>query len=162
MAEPTVAANRVVTVTYSIVDESGKVLEQSDLPIDYLHGSENGLFLKVEEALEGKVSGDSVDVTLAPEEGFGKRDPSLTYSDKIENVPPEYRKLGAEAEFRNDQGGSIKMVVTHVDNGTITLDGNHPFAGKSLTFHVKVVGVREATDDELRDGVNPQQRPTMH
>jgi FKBP-type peptidyl-prolyl cis-trans isomerase SlyD len=162
MTEPTVAANKVVSVTYSIIDESGEVLEQSDLPVDYLHGSENGLFMKVEEALEGKAAGDSVEVTLTPEEGFGQRDPTLTYSDKIENVPPEYRKLGAEAEFRNEQGGSIKMVVTHVDNGTITLDGNHPFAGKSLTFHVKIVGVRDATAEELESGVNPQQRPTLH
>ena len=162
MAEPTIATNKVVTVTYSIRDESGEVLEQSDLPIDYLHGSENGLFLKVEKALEGKGIGDAVEVMLTPEEGFGEKDPSLTYSDKIENVPPEYRKLGAEAEFHNEAGGSIKMVVTHVDNGTITLDGNHPFAGKSLTFHVKVVGVREPTAEELKQGVNPQQRPTMH
>lgn len=162
MTEPTVAANKVVSVTYSIIDASGEVLEQSDLPVDYLHGSENGLFMKVEEALEGKAAGDSVEVTLTPEEGFGQRDPTLTYSDKIENVPPEYRKLGAEAEFRNEQGGSIKMVVTHVDKGTITLDGNHPFAGKSLTFHVKIVGVRDATAEELESGVNPQQRPTLH
>lgn len=162
MAEPVVATNKVVTVTYSICDASGEVLEQSDLPVDYLHGSDNGLFFKVEEALLGKGIGDTVEVTLSPEEGFGEKDPSLTYSDKIENVPPEYRKLGAEAEFRNESGGSIKMVVTHVDNGTITLDGNHPFAGKTLIFNVKVVGVREPTAEELQQGVNPQQRPTMH
>lgn len=162
MSEPIVADNKVVTVTYSIRDASDEILEQSDLPIDYLHGSDNGLLLKVENALLGKAVGDIVEVTLTPEEGFGERDPSLTYSDKIENVPPEYRKLGAEAEFRNESGDSIKMVVTHIDSGTITLDGNHPFAGKSLTFHLRVMGVREATAEELRQGVNQQQRPTMH
>lgn len=162
MSEPIVEANKVVTITYSIVDESGEVLEQSDLPVDYLHGSDSGLFEKVEQALEGKRVGDSVEVTLPPAEAFGEWNPDLTYSDKIENVPPEYRKLGAEAEFRNDKGESITMVVTHADSGTITLDGNHPFAGKTVTFHVKVGGVREATDDEIRNGVNPARRPTLH
>ena len=162
MTDQTVEANMVVTVTYSIVDQGGQVLEQSDLPVDYLHGSDNGLFLKIEQALEGKQAGDTVEVTLSPAEAFGEWNPELTFSDKIENVPPEYRKMGAEAEFRNEAGESITMVVTHVDSGTITLDGNHPFAGKTVTFNVKVQGVREASAEELAQGVNPNKRPTMH
>ncbi len=162
MTEQIVGANKVVTVTYSIVDQSGQVLEQSDLPVDYLHGSENGLFEKIEEALEGKQAGDAVEVILSPAEAFGEWNADLTFSDKIENVPPEYRKMGAEAEFRNEAGESITMVVTHIDSGTITLDGNHPFAGKTVTFHVKVQGVREPSADEMAQGVNPNKRPTMH
>lgn len=162
MSEQKVAANKVVSVTYSIVDHSGEVLEQSDLPVEYLHGSDHGLFEKVEQALEGKGIGESVSVTLQPAEAFGERNEDMTFTDRIENVPPEYRKMGAEAEFRNENGESLKMVVTHIDSGTITLDGNHPFAGKTVTFNVKVADVRDASSDELRDGVNLDSKPTIH
>lgn len=163
MSDQRVAANKVVSITYSIVDTHGdEVLEQSDLPVEYLHGSDHGLFIKVEQALEGKQVGDGVAVSLTPREAFGERNSEITFTDKIENVPPEYRKLGAEAEFRNENGESLTMTVTHLDSGTITLDGNHPFAGKSVTFNVKVVAIRDPSSEELLNGVNKQQQPTFH
>lgn len=152
MTANVVTRGRVVTLTYSITDELGNTVEQIDVPVSYLHGGETGLFPKIERALEGHGVGDSVSVELSPEEGFGSWDPSMTFSDMIENVPPEYRVLGAKAEFVNDEHETITMVVTHVDNGTVTLDGNHPFAGKTVTFHVKVESIREATAEELRTG----------
>ena len=116
---------------------------------------------KIEQALEGHIAGDSVSVELSPEEGFGSWDPAMTFSDVIENVPPEYRVVGAKAEFVNDEDETITMVVTHVDNGSVTLDGNHPFAGKTVTFHVKVEGVRDATAHELRTGEVDDARPPV-
>lgn len=142
----------MVKLTYSITDELGNVVEQIDVPISYLHGGAAGLFPKIEQALEGRGIGDAVTVELSPEEGFGSWDPAMTFSDLIENVPPEYRQVGAKAEFVNDEQETITMVVTHVDNGTVTLDGNHPFAGKTVTFHVKVEEIRPATPEELRTG----------
>jgi FKBP-type peptidyl-prolyl cis-trans isomerase SlyD len=147
-----VARNKVVSVTYTITDESGDVVEQIDVPVSYLHGREGGLFLKIERALEGKGVGDQVEVSLSPAEGFGDRDPDLTFSDRIENVPPAYRKLGAKAEFVNEAGEKVEMTVTHVDAGTVTLDGNHPFAGKTITFRVTVAEIRDARPDELASG----------
>lgn len=159
MAEQRVQANKVVSVKYSIVDDRGEVVEQIDVPVDYVHGGPSGLFEKIEQALEGKTVGEAVEVTLSPEEGFGVWDPELTYTDAIENVPPEYRKVGEKAEFYNDKGETIAMTVTHVDNGTVTLDGNHPFAGKTVTFNVTVAAVREASPDEMVNGIEP---PTLH
>ena len=149
-----ISKDKVVTVSYRIATEDGETVEQMDTPVSYLHGRDSGLFEKVEAALEGKAPGDIVSVTLSPEEGFGDWNPEKTFSDAIENVPPEYRTLGAKAEFMNEEGGSLEMTVTHVDAGTVTLDGNHPLAGKTITFHVKVVDTRDATAEEIRNGVD--------
>ena len=100
MTEETVAKQKVVTFTYVILDENRSVQEQSDLPMSYLHGVDGKMFEKVEAELEGKTVGDVVEVTLEPAEAFGERDPSLTYSDSLENVPAEFQQIGAEATFQ--------------------------------------------------------------
>lgn len=162
MTEQFVGQHKVVSFTYSIIDGSGEVIEQSDIPISYVHGGRHDLFEKVEEALEGSVVGDTVEVELMPEEGFGEHDPGLTYTDDIENVPPEFRHLGAEVEMMNDQGDSRKFVVTHIGDGKLTVDGNHPLAGKTITFHIRVTAIRDATPEEVATGVEPMEMPVLH
>lgn len=157
-----ITKDKVVTVTYRVEDEQGEVIERIDLPVSYVHGRDSGLVEKVEQALQGKGAGDEVAVVLSPADGFGEWEPAMTFSDAIENVPPQYRQLGAEAEFLNEEGETLKMVVTHVDNGTVTLDGNHPFAGKNITFFVKVLEVRDATAEEIRNGVQQMPGSTLH
>jgi len=149
-----ITKDQVVTVSYRIEDEKGETVEVVETPVSYLHGRDSGLFEKVEAALDGKAVGDVVSVTLSPAEGFGEWNPERTFSDAIENVPPEYRKLGAVAEFMNEDGETLQMTVTHVDAGTVSLDGNHPLAGKHLTFHVRVLDVRDATAQEKMHGVS--------
>jgi FKBP-type peptidyl-prolyl cis-trans isomerase SlyD len=154
--------DKVVTFTYSISDETGEILEQSDIPINYVHGGKHDLFEKVEQALEGSVVGDTVEVTLTPEEGFGLHDPEKTYTDDLENVPPEFQHIGAEVEMMNDQGDAMKFTVTSIEDGKLTVDGNHPMAGKVITFHIKVTGIRDATPEELTSGVEPMPMPVLH
>ena len=77
MTDQFVEQNKVVSFVYSIVDESGELLEQSDLPISYVHGGKHDLFEKVEQGLDGAVVGDTVEVSLTPEEGFGAHDPGF-------------------------------------------------------------------------------------
>ena len=103
-------------------------------------------------AMEGKSEGDEVEIVLTPEEGFGTYNPEITYTDKIDNVPPEFRQIGAEAEFRNESGETITMTVVSMNNGEIKLDGNHPFAGKTMTFMVKIIAIRDAAEEEIRTG----------
>ena len=154
--------NKVVSFTYSITDESGAVIEQSDLPISYVHGGPHDLFEKVEQELEGSVVGDTVEVRLSPEEGFGAHDPDLTYTDELDNVPSEFRRVGAEVEMMNDQGDTRTFTVTHIEDGKLTVDGNHPMAGKSIVFHIKVTGIRDATPEEVANGVEPMLMPVLH
>lgn len=157
-----VAQNKVVSFTYSIVDASGEIIEQSDLPISYVHGGKHDLFEKVEQALDGCVIGDLVEVSLTPEEGFGEHDPTLTFTDDLENVPEEFRHIGAEVEMMNDQGDSRKFTVARIENGKLTVDGNHPLAGKTIIFHIRVTDIRDATADEISTGVEPMSMPVLH
>lgn len=157
-----VGHGKVVSFTYSIVDQSGNVIEQSDLPISYVHGGQHELFEKVVDALEGSVIGDTVEVELTPAEGFGEHDPELTYTDDIENVPPEFRRVGAEVEMMNDQGETRTFIVSNIEGDKLTVDGNHPMAGKTIVFHIRVTAIRDATPDELANGVEPMQMPVLH
>ena len=142
----------VVTFTYMILDSHGKVLEQSDLPMYYIHGVDDKMYPCAEKALDGAAVGDVVEVKLTPEEGFGYPDPELIYSDEISNVPAEYHEIGAEAIFESEDGETITMVVTKIENGKITLDANHPFAGQTVFFKITIIAVRQATEQEIGTG----------
>ncbi|MDH3871197.1 MAG: FKBP-type peptidyl-prolyl cis-trans isomerase [Gammaproteobacteria bacterium] len=162
MSKPIVSRDKVVSFTYSIQDAEGNIVEQSDLPISYVHGGQHDLFEKIEVSLEGCAVGDTVKVALTPEEGFGQHDENLTYTDDLDNVPPEFRRIGAEVEMMNDQGETRKFIVTHIENDKLTVDGNHPLAGKIITFNIKVADIRDASPDELARGVEPMATPVMH
>lgn len=147
-----VAAQKVVTFTYVIKDSKGQVMEQSGLPMSYIHGVDGKMYPSAEKAMEGAKVGDEITVSISPEEGFGYPDPDLMYIERIENVPEEYRHIGAEAMFQNEQDETITMKVTRIDDEEITLDANHPFAGKTVVFVMTVMGVRDATDHEIGTG----------
>lgn len=150
MTEQRIAPAKLVTLTYRITDTEGLVLEQNDMPVSYLHGGYSDMFAKVEQALEGKAAGDVVEVTLAPHEGFGDHDPDLTFTDDLDNVPPEFRRLGAEVEMQNEVGDARTFIVTRIEDGQLTVDCNHPFAGKTVRFRIEIMSVRDATAEELQ------------
>ncbi len=160
MSIPIVGKNKVVSITYSILDENGVVMEQSDIPVSYVHGGPNQMFPEVEAALEGHGIGERVEVTLPPEKAFGPHDPNLTFTDDIDNVPPQFRKLGAEVEMQNENGDVRTFFVSKIEDGKLTVDGNHPFAGKTITFAVTVADIRDATPEEQANGVS--QSPVLH
>ena len=161
MGRARVDKHKVVFLTYRIRDLDGQLHEQVDLPIGYVHGANSNLFEQIEQALDGHVVGDTVEVQLSPKEGFGERRPDLTYTDAVENVPPEVRRLGAEAEFQNDRGETITMVVSRIEDGQITLDGNHPLAGKAVIFEVTITDIRDATAEEIARGI-PEGGQLLH
>lgn len=148
-----ITRHSVVNISYRIVNEQGEVAEQSGIPIEYIHGIDNQMFAKVEQALEGKTAGETVEVSLPPEEGFGPHQLELTFTDDVENVPPEYRSVGARPTFQNADGETKEFIVSKIEDGKLTVDGNHLYAGQTVTFFVDVVGVRPATESELQNGV---------
>ncbi len=149
-----ISNDKHVTLTYSVIDETGETIERIDLPIEYIQGKQNQVIEKIEAALEGHKMGDRVEVSLTPEEGFGPHLTELTFTDDIKNVPTEFHSIGAEVEFQNDQGETKIFRVTKINNDELTVDGNHPFAGKNITYHINVTGVRNATIEELAQGVS--------
>ena len=150
MSAETARRGKLVSLTYSLINQHGEVFEQSDVPVSYLHGMDSGLFGKVEQALEGKTVGDKVQVTLSPDEGFGSRDPGLTFTDDLDNVPLELRFVGARLEAQNASGETMSFIVTHVNHDKFTVDGNHPLAGQTVQFHVTIQDVRTPTAEELQ------------
>lgn len=162
MSDAVVSKHKVVSIVYRICDEAGNIMEQIDYPVSYVHGGPSDLIEKVETALEGTTVGDSVEVVLEPDEAFGDHDPALTFTDDLENVPSQFRHVGAEVEMQNDEGDSRTFVVSKIENGKLTVDGNHPMAGKRVTFIVTVKEIRDATEAEIKQGVTPMAQPVLH
>jgi FKBP-type peptidyl-prolyl cis-trans isomerase SlyD len=156
----TIKRDKFVSLTYTITDNNNDILERIDMPVNYVHGRDSQVIDKVENALEGCVQGDEISVELRPEEGFGEHLHELTFVDDIDNVPLEFRHLGAEVEFQNDKGESRMFRVSKIEDGKLTVDGNHPFAGKVITYNIKVTAVRDATPDEITSGA--VQAPSLH
>ena len=153
MSEQIIRPGKYVTLTYSIADDAGNILEQTDLPVGYIHGGNTELIGGMDEAVTGKRAGDRVELTLDPDQGFGPHDPNLTFTDDLENVPPEFRFLGAEVPMQSESGEVKTFVVSRIGEGTLSVDGNHPLAGKSLKVHVRIQEVRDPTQDEIaQDG----------
>ena len=148
-----VTADRVVTLHYTLKDDGGAVLDSSagGEPLAYIQGHGN-LVVGLEKALEGRTDGTSLTVVVAPAEGYGTRDESL-----VQRVPKRTLqgagalKKGMQFQARA-QGGMRLFTVTAVIGDMVTLDGNHPLADQTLHFEVQIVGVREATAEELEHG----------
>ncbi len=148
-----VASQKVVTLDYTLTESQGQVVDQSQGgQFAYLHGS-NNIIPGLENALEGKEAGEELSVTLEPEEAYGERDERL-----IQNVPkdmfPEEAEVapGNQFQAQGPDGSPILLTVTAVQEQEVEVDANHPLAGETLNFAVKIVDVREATDDEIAHG----------
>ncbi|WP_319478686.1 peptidylprolyl isomerase [Marispirochaeta aestuarii] len=148
-----IAQDTVVFIDYILNDGDGNLLEKSDREENfaYLHGY-GQLPAKLEEALEGKEAGARVQVSLSPEEGFGDRDEKQIISVPRDRFPEDEEIVnGLQVEAETDQGHQVFTIIDIQDN-TVTLDGNHPYAGVDLDFDVTVAQVRAATEEELDHG----------
>jgi FKBP-type peptidyl-prolyl cis-trans isomerase SlyD len=140
---------KFVSLTYVIADVDGNILEQNDIPVSYVYGGEMELLGGVDRVLRGKQVGERVEIDVsAVDAGFGDHDPNLTFTDDIDNVPPEFRQLGAEVQMQNDQGDVKSFFVTKMENGKLTVDGNHPLAGKALKLTIDIKEIRDSTPDD--------------
>ena len=145
--------NKYVELKYKVLDKkTGSVLTLVDFPLGYVHGANEVLAPSVAAELEGKAAGDVIEVDIDGNTVFGARDESLVFTDRIENVPEEYRELGMTIVMENEKGEAKNFVVTRMDDKTLTVDGNHPLCGRELIFHLEVLTVRDATEEEIEAG----------
>ena len=151
LSDEVIRPGKYVSLTYRIADRAGNILEQTDLPVGYIHGGLREIIGGMDEALSGKRAGDRVDLQLSAEQGFGPHDPDLTFTDDLDNVPPEFRFVGAEVQMQNDRGDVRTFYVTQVCESTLTVDGNHPLAGKDLSVHVRIREVRDPTPQDIEE-----------
>jgi FKBP-type peptidyl-prolyl cis-trans isomerase SlyD len=149
----TIQGGKFVELTYKVVDKkSGHVLTRVDFPLGYVHGHSEILAPSVHKELEGKSAGDAIEVPIDGNRIFGARDESLVFTDRIENVPEEYRQVGTSILMESDKGQTRSFLVTRVDDETLTVDGNNPLCGREVVFTLEILTVRDATDDETRAG----------
>jgi FKBP-type peptidyl-prolyl cis-trans isomerase SlyD len=148
-----ISDNKVVSIHYTLTNNKGEVLDSSSgkAPLSYLHGK-NNIISGLENALSGKAVGDKFNISIPPEEAYGKHDKSL-----IQTIPKsvfqgvEAIEPGMQFQAKSDHGTQI-VTITKVDGDKITVDGNHALAGETLTFDVEVTNIREATKEELQHG----------
>jgi FKBP-type peptidyl-prolyl cis-trans isomerase SlyD len=154
-SKETIKFGKFVSLTYSISDTDGNMLEHNDLPVSYIHGGAQELLGGMDRAVAGKSAGDEVEVEVPPEGGFGPHDPNLTFTDDIGNVPPQFRHVGAEVQMKNEDGEVKTFFVNKIEDGKLTVDGNHPMAGKTLRINVKILEVRDATEADQKQLQTP-------
>lgn len=147
-----VAKNTVVSLTYELSDTDGKMIEKTEQPIEYLHGGYDGIFPLVEKALAGKTAGENCQVRLEPDDAFGDYDAELVHLEPRNKFPDDIR-VGMQFEGRGEESGSALIyTITDIADDKVVVDGNHPLAGRTLTFSCTVQSVRPATKDELEHG----------
>jgi FKBP-type peptidyl-prolyl cis-trans isomerase SlyD len=145
----------VVALTWTMQDTLGEVLDELAEPVEFLVGGED-LLARVEEALQGHVPGDRIDLHLEPEEAFGDYDERLVFLEARSLFPGELEEgmtfeglpAGAAADARAD----LIYTVTEISPEHVVVDGNHPLAGIAIRLQLKVEAVREATEEEIGRG----------
>jgi FKBP-type peptidyl-prolyl cis-trans isomerase SlyD len=143
----------VVTIHYTLTDDAGEVLDNSrdSDPMVYLHGASN-IIPGLEKELTGKIAGASLKVIVAPEDGYGEHSPEAIQKvprsafEGVEDIQP-----GMQFQTEGPQGVQM-IIVAEVSEEEVTVDANHPLAGKTLHFDVSVEAVRDATPEELDHG----------
>ena len=141
--------NTVVSLNYELLDATGNILEKTDAPISYLHGGYGGIFPLVEEALHDMEIGYSCSVSMEAEDTFGEHDSELVRVEPRSSFPDNVA-VGMHFEGgAEDSNEVIIYKVIEVTDDTVTVDGNHPFAGMTLNFSCTVTAVRPATPEEI-------------
>jgi len=147
-----ISKNSAVYFQYSLSDETGDIIDASpeNEPMAYLQGH-NSIIPGLEKEMEGKKSGDVMVVTVEPKEAYGERKEEMVQQIPRESFKAEDIKIGMRFEATTPNG-AVSVVVADLTDETVTVDGNHPLAGKKLTFDVRISDVREATKEELTHG----------
>lgn len=149
-----ISTNTVVEIDYTLTNDSGEVVDTSkgNEPLVYIQGIE-AMVPGLENALEGKEAGASLQVKVEPKDGYGEHEAELEQiipKDSFED--PENIEEGIDFQIETPDGGARMATIIKIDGNDIHIDMNHPFAGMNLNFDVTVLSVREAAEDELSHG----------
>jgi FKBP-type peptidyl-prolyl cis-trans isomerase SlyD len=149
-----ISDKHVVSMNYTLKDDQGVVLDTSENrdPLQFIVGS--GMIIPgLEKELHGKEKGDTLSVTVQPEDGYGEYDETqmvtVTKGQFQEGLDI---KTGMQVQAQSPDGAIQILTVKEVEGDNVTLDANHPLAGQTLHFDVQVEDVREATEEELEHG----------
>jgi FKBP-type peptidyl-prolyl cis-trans isomerase SlyD len=149
-----ITKNKVVEIHYILTGDDKQTIDASekDSPLPYLHGYQQ-IVPGLEKALAGKKVGDKLTVEVSPEEGYGTFNEELVKEIEKDQFPNGSKiEAGEMFEASGPDGNPMIIRITEVKDDTVTIDGNHPLAGKNLFFDIEIVSIREATKEELEHG----------
>ena len=149
-----IGKHSVVSINYTLRDDAGQTMDNSEEaePLVYLHGT-NNLIPGLENELQGKVTGAKFVSTISPKDAYGEISEEFIQTlgkEMFQDV--ESVEVGMTFMAQGEGGQQRQVRVTAVEGEEVTIDANHPMAGKTLHFDVEVVEVREATDQEMEHG----------
>ncbi|MFH6565381.1 MULTISPECIES: FKBP-type peptidyl-prolyl cis-trans isomerase [Pseudomonas] len=150
----TIATNKAVSIEYTLTNDAGEVIDSSagGAPLVYLQGAGN-IIPGLEKALDGKAVGEELTVTVEPEDAYGEYSAELVSTlsaSMFEGV--DQLEVGMQFHASAPDGQMQIVTIRDLDGDDVTVDGNHPLAGQRLTFQVKVVAVRDASEEEVAHG----------
>ncbi|AGT43728.1 FKBP-type peptidyl-prolyl cis-trans isomerase [Treponema pedis] len=146
-----ITKDTTVSVEYTLKDDTGEILDSSEVmgPLEYIHGY-NMIISGLEKALEGKEAGDEFKKTIPPEDAYGEVFEDLIVETDRSQFPPE-AQIEVGMDFEAGDGPHSRVVrITKIDGDKITIDANHPLAGETLHFEVKILSVKKTTEEELQ------------
>jgi FKBP-type peptidyl-prolyl cis-trans isomerase SlyD len=145
----TVSEGKSISMEYTLTLENKEVLDTNvgGEPLTFTQGSHQ-IIPGLETALDGMKAGDSKQVTIAPEQGYGEVNPQAIQEVPIDQIPPDARKVGVQLQGKDGQGRMVHPTVTEIKEQVVVLDFNHPLAGKTLYFDVKVLDIKAASTPE--------------
>lgn len=149
----TIANKKVVSIHYVLKNDDGEVMDSSEgrSPLTYLHGYKN-IIPGLEAQLEGKDVGDAFEARIEAKDGYGDFDERMVHTVKREQLQGmESLEVGMMFTSENEQG-QAHFTVTEIEGDDITVDGNHPMAGKNLNFTGSVESLRDASEEEIAHG----------
>lgn len=158
----TIQENKLVELNYKVIDKkTEQVLSTVEFPLSYVHGAEKVLASSVTAELEGKSAGQTIEVEIDGNAIYGPRDEGLVFTDRIENVPEDFREIGTKILMENEKGEPKEFIVTRMDEQTLTVDGNNPLCGRDLVFILEILSVRDATPEEIEAGTKVVEGPDI-
>ena len=159
----TIEDHKFVELNYKVTDtKTGNILVTVEYPLGYVHGVNDVMSDAVTKQLYGKKVGDIIEVPVDTTLLYGERDESLVFTDRIENVPEEYREIGMTLTMENEKGEMKNFIVTRFDDQTLTVDGNNPLCGRAVTFVLEVLSIRDATEEEIELGGAVDANPDLN
>ncbi len=149
-----IAINKAVSIDYTLTNDAGEVIDSSagGEPLVYLQGAGN-IIVGLEKALVGKQVGDELNVIVEPEEAYGEYSAELISNlnrAMFEGV--DELEVGMQFHASGPDGSMQIVTIRDLEGDQVTVDGNHPLAGQRLNFQVKIIEIRDASEEELAHG----------
>lgn len=152
--KPAVADGMVVTFDFTLRLEDDEIADTTEgqMPLRFVVG-QGQLLPALEDAMIGMVVGEARQITIKPEDAYGEWDEDALEEVALSDLPDDAElEEGAALEVTDSEGETYEATVYEVGKDTVTLDYNHPLAGETLQFAVKVIDIRPATPSELEHG----------